>query len=643
MGSFTANGPRRVPRRRARWRSRTGNGNSAGGLIQFIHAPLGDHDDDQTNQSHEQRARRAHRRLARDRHPPHPRRAGAATVRRPGPATTGLDATGNGTKSNATVGASLSAAGGGATIDAERRDVLHRHERRLASAATFTLSKTLDVGSKITRLHGPEQRLEREPGGNVTKNEARSPWRANNTSGDVIDWTITVPSPFTVSSGGILVVFAVNADDTTAISSSKTNSLNCTESRARRRRPLTARPRRARLRRPRPARLRRPRRRPRRHAAGDPDRDPAEHAAVDPDVDPAEHPALDPAEHAAVDPALDPAEHAAVDARRRPRRAPRPRPRRDAAVDPARDPAEHAAQHPAERDSPVSSRAAASSRSGAAPPRPTGGVEGATGTPGVTPPPTDTLGATTTPSSDGWRVVFIGLAAILAATLAFTTPRTGDQATADHSLSLSEPETGRGSAPGLFMSGARVPPGARSVAGSIRVRSMTSPGSTRRTGPSIAALTIRGGRDRVEAHLEVGQQDPAGARRPDASSAIAGASRWMRAGRHRARRRTTPRRAACRRAGSAGARSVGARRSRPSRRGPPASMREPRTAWLSSVWVTRRASSVRSPIANGPGRSMRSTSSAAAVNPGSVVERVEPARQPGRRDDPRPAAAGRNW
>jgi hypothetical protein len=55
---------------------------------------------------------------------------------------------------------------------------------------------------------------------------------------------------------------------------------------------------------------------------------------------------------------------------------------------------------------------------------PSGGVEGATGTPGITPPPTDTLGGNTqAPSNDGWRIVLLGLAAILAATLAFTTPR----------------------------------------------------------------------------------------------------------------------------------------------------------------------------------------------------------------------------
>jgi hypothetical protein len=49
---------------------------------------------------------------------------------------------------------------------------------------------------------------------------------------------------------------------------------------------------------------------------------------------------------------------------------------------------------------------------------PTGGVEGAVGTPpanGATPPPTDTAPAIKTAGDDGWRVVLLGLAALIAA------------------------------------------------------------------------------------------------------------------------------------------------------------------------------------------------------------------------------------
>ncbi|HET7029763.1 MAG TPA: hypothetical protein VFI34_04590 [Candidatus Limnocylindrales bacterium] len=59
--------------------------------------------------------------------------------------------------------------------------------------------------------------------------------------------------------------------------------------------------------------------------------------------------------------------------------------------------------------------------------QPTGAVEGAVGTPGVTPPPTDTIGASTAPTSgnDGWRMVLAMLAAVLVGTLVFTTPKRG--------------------------------------------------------------------------------------------------------------------------------------------------------------------------------------------------------------------------
>jgi hypothetical protein len=57
--------------------------------------------------------------------------------------------------------------------------------------------------------------------------------------------------------------------------------------------------------------------------------------------------------------------------------------------------------------------------------QPTGAVEGAVGTPGVTPPPTDTIGASTAPTSgnDGWRMVLAMLAAVLVGTMVFTTPK----------------------------------------------------------------------------------------------------------------------------------------------------------------------------------------------------------------------------
>jgi|GEM_PF-7039149 len=53
-----------------------------------------------------------------------------------------------------------------------------------------------------------------------------------------------------------------------------------------------------------------------------------------------------------------------------------------------------------------------------------GGVEGATGTPGVTLPPTDTLGAAGTASTgESWRLIVLAMAGLLAAALLLTPAR----------------------------------------------------------------------------------------------------------------------------------------------------------------------------------------------------------------------------
>lgn len=53
-------------------------------------------------------------------------------------------------------------------------------------------------------------------------------------------------------------------------------------------------------------------------------------------------------------------------------------------------------------------------------PTPTGEVGGATATPHRTLPSTDTVGSTNGPLGDGWRIVLLGLAGILAAALLLT-------------------------------------------------------------------------------------------------------------------------------------------------------------------------------------------------------------------------------
>jgi hypothetical protein len=55
-------------------------------------------------------------------------------------------------------------------------------------------------------------------------------------------------------------------------------------------------------------------------------------------------------------------------------------------------------------------------------PTPSGGVEGATGTPSVTVPPTDALGQGTSSTSESWRIILAGLASLIATVLVFTQP-----------------------------------------------------------------------------------------------------------------------------------------------------------------------------------------------------------------------------
>jgi hypothetical protein len=55
--------------------------------------------------------------------------------------------------------------------------------------------------------------------------------------------------------------------------------------------------------------------------------------------------------------------------------------------------------------------------------QPTGAVEAAVGTPGLTPPPTDTpLDAPATSSTDGWRIAMVLMVAVLVGSLAFSQP-----------------------------------------------------------------------------------------------------------------------------------------------------------------------------------------------------------------------------
>jgi hypothetical protein len=92
-------------------------------------------------------------------------------------------------------------------------------------SGSFDLTKTLDAGSTIVVYLAPNPGSNASPLANVSKNYEVVPVHLAGT----YPFTISISFGFTETSGGILAVFAVNSDGTTVISSSKSNSLNCTE------------------------------------------------------------------------------------------------------------------------------------------------------------------------------------------------------------------------------------------------------------------------------------------------------------------------------------------------------------------------------------------------------------------------------
>ena len=292
-----------------------------------------------------------------------------ATAFAAGPGNNGLDPTGNGTTSNATAGGSLSAAGSSATMAA---DAVMTCDGTSVDGVTgsFTLTKTLDVGSKITIYMVPNNGSDASPAGNVTKNETTiTLTAANNTSGSKINWSLPVTSAFTTSSGGILVVFAVNADNVTAISSSKTNSLNCTEA------------------------------------------NPTPTPVVTPEPTPVVTPEPTPVVTPEPTPVVTPEPTPVVTPEPTPVVTPEPTP----VVTP--EPTPVVTPEPTPVVTPGGSVAEET-----ATPAPTGEVKAETA------PPTDTIGgAGPTSGSNGWRIALIGLAALIAGGLFLTAPRKNDR------------------------------------------------------------------------------------------------------------------------------------------------------------------------------------------------------------------------
>ena len=138
------------------------------------------------------------------------------------PGGNGTEQPSGGPRSNATLG-TAAAAGNSATMN----DATMSCAGDSVSSVTgsFDLTKNLDAGSTIVVYLVPNDGSNASPVANVSKNYEVVPVHLAGT----YPFTITISFGFTTTSGGILAVFAVNSDGSTVISSSKSNSLNCTE------------------------------------------------------------------------------------------------------------------------------------------------------------------------------------------------------------------------------------------------------------------------------------------------------------------------------------------------------------------------------------------------------------------------------
>jgi hypothetical protein len=147
----------------------------------------------------------------------------ASPVLAAGPGDNGNGWPDGGPKSSATVDGNAAGVAGGATMNSAKMFCNGTSANHFTGS--FTLSKDFDAGSTIVVYLAANNGSNASPADNVSKNFAE----VDVDDAGTYQFTLDITAPFTSSAGGILIVFAVN-DDGTVISSSKSNSLNCTES-----------------------------------------------------------------------------------------------------------------------------------------------------------------------------------------------------------------------------------------------------------------------------------------------------------------------------------------------------------------------------------------------------------------------------
>jgi hypothetical protein len=283
----------------------------------------------------------------------------ASPVLAAGPGGNGTGQPDGGPTSDVTIGGSTTAAAnsatmGTATMFCSGGDVS-------TFSGTFTLSTNVDSGSTIVLWLAANTGSDASPAANVSKNYVVVSVHLAGT----YTFSLPVTHPFSTTSGGILIVFAVNSDNTTVISSSKSNSLNCTEAQA------TPTPTPAPTATPTPA----------------PTATPTAAPTATPTAAPTATPTAAPTATPVPEPTATPVPEATA------------------------TPVPEATATPVPQAT-------------ATPAPPTGGVGGITGTPKprTTLPPTDTLTGTSpsAPPSQGWRLILLAMAGLLGAALVLT-------------------------------------------------------------------------------------------------------------------------------------------------------------------------------------------------------------------------------
>jgi hypothetical protein len=151
---------------------------------------------------------------------------------------------------------------------------------------------------------------------------------------------------------------------------------------------------------------------------------PAGEPSTAPSTEPSTAPSTAPSTEPSTAPSTEPSTEPSTAPSTEPSTAPSTAPSTEPSTAPSTAPSTEPSTAPSTGPSTAPSTEPSTAPSTAPSTQPTGGVEGVTGTPGVTPPPTDTLtSGAPAPAGDGWRAILVLVAAVLVGTLVASQPR----------------------------------------------------------------------------------------------------------------------------------------------------------------------------------------------------------------------------